>query len=85
MSLCREGQTPNNECETITILNCFTPDWIWCVRAHIKKKGIAVVAVVVWLLTQELPAIEGGKDNNKLNWTIAGRKFDRSDKFVVQI
>ena len=33
-----KGQTPNNERETKTILNCFSPGWIWYVRECKKKK-----------------------------------------------
>ena len=38
MPVCGKGQTPNNKRETKTILNCFLPEWIWCVRAHIEKR-----------------------------------------------
>ena len=38
MPICSEGQTPNNQRETKTILNCFSPDWIWLVRAHIETR-----------------------------------------------
>ena len=62
MPVCGKGQTPNNERETKTILDCFSPDWIWYVR-HAQKKHMDTVTVGVWPLTQELPAKKGGKDN----------------------
>ena len=50
------------------------------------KKEIATVAVVVWSLTQGLPAKKGAKDNQfNWNWTIFRKKFDRSDEFAIQI
>ena len=33
------------------------------IYSHAWKKGIVTVAVVIWSLTQELPAKEGAKDN----------------------
>ena len=39
MPECGEGQAPNNERETKTILNCFLPDWIWYMLALIEKKA----------------------------------------------
>ena len=66
MSVCGEEQTPNNERETKTVLNIellFTRlDLIRTRnRAHVEK-GIAAVAVMVWPVTQELPAEKGAKD-----------------------
>ena len=46
MSVCDVGQTSNYERETKTIMDCFSPDWIWYVRAHVEK-GMDAVAVVV--------------------------------------
>ena len=46
MPVCGERQTPNNERETETNLNCFSPDWIWYLRREVEK-GMATVAVVV--------------------------------------
>ena len=54
-AVCGEGQTPHNERETKTILNCFLPDWIWYVRAHVEKRHGYIVAVMVLPLTQDLP------------------------------
>ena len=38
MPVCSEGQRLNNERETKTTLNFFSPDWILNVRAHVEKR-----------------------------------------------
>ena len=65
MSVWGEGQTPNNERETKTILNIeLLFARLDLIRTRIRgKKGIVAVAVLVWPLTQELPAEKGAKDN----------------------
>ena len=34
MPICGDGQTPNNERETKTILKWLLPDWIWAYALH---------------------------------------------------
>ena len=85
MLACSEGQTPNNERETKTILNCFLPNCISYLSVHLEKRhacsrcgGLSFDATVASRKRRKRQLTE-------INRAIAGEKVDCSDEFVAVI